>query len=211
MSRRTTKLDMTMMYVVHDALRRELVHIGRTAARQDDDPGRLLRSALGWEMFKKFLHVHHAAEDVGVWPLVRVASAGDADRLSVVGEMEAEHARIDPLLADIDAAVLDRDYGHQRFGDLIDALVVQLSTHLRHEESDGLALIDATMTGEQWKRFADDHRERIGDDAKRYLPWLLDNADAELAEVILSRMPEQLVAAYHDAWGPSYDQLRLWG
>ena len=210
MSRKTTELDMTMMYAVHDALRRELMHIGKTAARQDDDPAKVLRSALGWEMFKKFLHIHHTAEDVNVWPMVRAASVGNADRLSLVDEMEAEHAKIDPLLAEIDGAVLDRNYGYQRFGDLIDSLVSDLGAHLKHEELDGLDLIDATMTLEQWKTFSDDHRERIGSDAKRYLPWLLDSADADLAEIILSRMPPQAVAAYNDEWGPSYKQLNLW-
>jgi hemerythrin-like domain-containing protein len=211
MSRTKTTLDMTMMYAVHDALRRELVQISRTAHRMNDDPRRLLRSALGWEMFKKFLHIHHTAEDVSVWPAMRAALANHPDQLAVVDAMEAEHAKIDPLLAAIDTAALDRDYGHQRFGDLADTLVTELTLHLAHEESDALELIDATLTPAQWKLFSDDHRARVGDNARQYLPWLLDNADTDLAAVILSKMPAQLVSAYHDEWGPSYAQLRIWG
>jgi hypothetical protein len=56
-------LDMSMMFAVHDALRRQLVQVGRIAGRRDDDPGRLLRAALGWELFKRFLLVHHQSED----------------------------------------------------------------------------------------------------------------------------------------------------
>jgi hypothetical protein len=202
---------MAMMYGVHDALRRELVQVGRVASRLDDDPRRLLHSALGWELFKKFLHVHHTAEDMSVWPVMRAALAGRPDRLAVVDAMEAEHAKIDPLLASIDAAVLDRDSGHQRLGDLVDTLVTELTAHLVHEETEALALIDDTLTLEQWKHFSDDHRARIGDDAPRYLPWLLDKADEDVAAGILGRMPEQLINAYHEEWGPSYARLVIWG
>jgi hypothetical protein len=38
------------------------VQVGRIAARQDGNPGKLLRAALGWELFRKFLPVHHQAE-----------------------------------------------------------------------------------------------------------------------------------------------------
>ena len=41
------KLDMSMMFAMHDALRRELVQVARTARLRDDHPGRLLHAALG--------------------------------------------------------------------------------------------------------------------------------------------------------------------
>src|SRR5215470_15123426 len=156
MSRKVTTLDMTMMYAVHGALRRELAQVSRITSRLDDDPRRLLHSALGWELFSKFLHIHHTSEDVAVWPAVRAAAAERPDRLAVVEAMEAEHAKIDPLLAAVNDAIADQDYGHQRLGDLIDTLATELSTHLAHEESEGLGLIDATLTPEQWKRFSED-------------------------------------------------------
>ena len=65
------RLDMSMMFAMHDALRRELAQVGRIAARRDADPGTLLRSALGWELFKKFLLAHHRAEDDSLWPVLR--------------------------------------------------------------------------------------------------------------------------------------------
>jgi hypothetical protein len=51
--------DLTLMYAMHNALRRELEHLARVTARTDDDPRRILASAAGWEIFKKALHVHH--------------------------------------------------------------------------------------------------------------------------------------------------------
>jgi hypothetical protein len=54
------KNDMTMMYAIHAALRRELERIARVTARPDDEPKHVLRTAVGWEIFKSNLQVHHS-------------------------------------------------------------------------------------------------------------------------------------------------------
>src|ERR1700719_1835498 len=129
-------LDMSMMFAMHDALRRELTQVTRIARLRDDDPGPLLRAALGWELFKKFLLVHHQSEDDTLWPTLRTNVAGQPDRVALADALEAEHAVIEPLLTAIDAAAADPDYGYQRLGDITDELVVKLTAHLTHEESD---------------------------------------------------------------------------
>ena len=209
--RKFTRLDMGMMFAVHDALRRDLVHIARLTSRSDDDPRRLLGSALGWALFKQFLHVHHTSEDATVWPVLRDAVAGSPDGVALADAMEAEHARIDPLLAAVDAAVADRDYGHERLGDVVDALRGELTAHLTHEEDEGLGLLDATLTPEAWQRFAVDHRERIGADSRRYLPWLLDGASEDSIKAVLGKMPPPFVATYENEWKVAYAELDLWG
>ncbi|MEU8246896.1 hemerythrin domain-containing protein [Nonomuraea sp. NPDC048916] len=206
----TFTLDMTMMFAMHDALRRELERIARVAARTGDDPRRVLRTAAGWELFKTFLQVHHTSEDIALWPVMRRELADRPADLALLDAMEAEHAAIDPLLAGVDAALADRDHGADRLGGLVDALATGLGDHLRHEEAEGLALIDATLTGPQWQRFGEVHRDRIGGNLTRYLPWLLDDADPRAAALILDRMPPPLVAAYHDEWRPAYAGLRLY-
>jgi hypothetical protein len=70
------RLDMTMMYAMHDALRRELERIARITARPDDDPRHVLGTAVGWEIFKTYLRVHHTAEDDAVWPVMYRVLAG---------------------------------------------------------------------------------------------------------------------------------------
>ncbi len=127
------KLDMSLMFALHDALRRDLERIGRIASRLDDDPGRLLRAALGWELFKKFLVAHHQSEDAALWPALREAVAANLGQMGLVDALEAEHAVIEPLLAAIDAAGADPDYGHQRFGGIVDELITKLTAHLKHE------------------------------------------------------------------------------
>lgn len=210
MSDKTFRLDMTMMFAMHDALRRELERITRLTERGDDDPRQILGTAAGWEMFKAYLRVHHTSEDEAVWPVMYRALAARPDDIAVLDAMEAEHAAIDPLLNAIDAALADRESGPRRLGELVDTLRTGLNGHLEHEEHEGLALIDATLTEQQWQHFGALHGSRIGPDAPRYLPWLLDGASAERTELILARFPEPLRVAYRDEWRPAYAELNLW-
>jgi hypothetical protein len=204
------KLDMSMMFAIHDALRRELVQVTRIARVPDDSPGPLLRAALGWELFKKFLTVHHTTEDDVLWPALRAQVAGQPDRLALADALEAEHAVIEPLLTAIDAAAADADYGYQRLGDITDELTVKLTGHLTHEENDGLALIDASLTPPQWQHFARTHGARLGGDAAMYMPWLLNGASPQTLDAVLGNFPPPLLTAYRDQWAPKYATLTIW-
>ena len=206
----TYRHDMTWMYAMHAALRRELERIARVTARPDDEPRHVLATAAGWEMFKSYLHVHHSTEDDILWPPMRSALAAESDGVALLDAMEAEHSAIDPLLAAIDAALLDPESGPQRLGELTDALATGLGRHLDHEEAEGLALIDATVTDEQWMAFGVEHGKRIGDDTARYLPWVLDNATPESTAKILGLLPPPVQQLYRDAWQPAYANTPLW-
>jgi len=204
------QLDMSMMFAMHDALRRELVQVGRIARLRDDHPGQLLRAALGWELFKKFLLVHHQSEDDTLWPALRARVAGLPDRVALADALEAEHAVIEPLLTAIDAAAADPDYGYQRLGDIVDELTTKLTAHLTHEETDGLPLIDVSLTAQEWQRFAQVHTERIRGDAPMYMPWLLNGASPQTLDAILGKFPPPLLTAFREEWGPRYAGLDIW-
>jgi iron-sulfur cluster repair protein YtfE (RIC family) len=206
----TFRSDMTMMYAVHGALRRELERIAGITVRMDDDPQRVLRASVGWEMFKTYLHIHHTAEDETVWPVMQRLLTGRPDDLALLAAMESEHAAIDPMLDAIDAALADRDSGAQRLGGLVDGLITGLSGHLKHEEDEALPLIDATLTEQQFRRLGERQAELIGADSSRYLPWLLDDIEPAMTTAILSRIPEPLRIAYEDQWRAAYDDLLLW-
>ena len=90
------KLDMTMMYAVHDALRRDLEPVAQMTARSE-----------GWDFFERFLQAHHVAEDDALWPVVREGVAGRTEDLAILDDMAAEHAALGPLLEAINDA-LDR-------------------------------------------------------------------------------------------------------
>ncbi len=212
MTSRPFRLNMGMMYAVHDAFRRDLEQLARIAARTDDDPRRILRTAAGWEMFKTYLITHHVTEDEALWPVTRhiVTDQDRPDDLALLDAMEAEHAAIDPMLEAVDAALADRESGPQRLGDLIDALHSELTKHLQHEEEQALPLLDDVLTEEQWRHFGDRHRERIGTHAPRYLPWVLDGLSPDRAAPILAGLPAPIRTAYQDEWLPAYTRLNRW-
>jgi hypothetical protein len=193
------KNDMTTMYTMHDALRRDLEHITSVTARPDDDPKQLLRTATGWEMFKSYLTVHHTAEDDMLWPRMREVLGDDSDGVALLDAMEAEHA-----------AIVDRDTGPRRLGELTDALATALRGHLAHEEAEGLALIDATVTDEQWRAFGVESGKRLGGDVRRFMPWMLDGASPDVIAKVVGAFPPPLRQAYQDEWQPAYATLTLW-
>lgn len=194
--------DMTMMYAMHDALRRDLGALAKAAARRTP----LLRTAAGWELFKKALLTHHVAEDEALWPAMRVRLADRPDDLALLDAMEAEHARIDPLIEAIDAALAGAD----GVSDLTDALAIELTAHLAHEEKEALALIDATVTEQDMAAFGAAHTVRYGPDVSRILPWLLDGAADDTAAQIVGSLPEPVRNAYRDAWLPAHRAAELW-
>jgi hemerythrin-like domain-containing protein len=211
MSQEFKNLDMTMMFVVHDALRRELERIARITARVDEDPRHVLSTAVGWQMFKKNLTIHHTSEDLCLWPVMQQALAGRPDDLALVDAMEAEHAVIDPLLADIDAALADRDSGLERLTGLTDALYTKLRYHLEHEENEALKLMDNTLTKEQWGAFGKEQNSHHVDDSQVFLPWLLDDMPADKLARMLGNMPEPMRNAYETEWRAAYEALDIWG
>ena len=205
------KHDMAMMLAFHDAVRRELGHIARVAAAATDDPRHVMATAAGWQMFKAYLRVHHGTEDDVLWPAMGSALAERTDDLALLAALEAEHAAIDPLLEAIDATLANPASGRERLGDLTDALAATLNAHLRHEEDEGLALIDATVSDELWQEFGQEHGKRFGTELPRSVPWMLDGLDGAKVEHILQGLPGPLRAAYQDQWLGAYRELDRWG
>jgi hemerythrin-like domain-containing protein len=205
------QLDMTMMLAFHDALRRELKHINRVAAITTDDPRQIMATAAGWQMFKMYLHVHHSCEDDLLWPVMEKTLADRPDDLALLAALEAEHAAIDPLINAIDATLANPASGPERLGDLTDALASTLHAHLRHEEGEGLALIDATVTAEEWENFGQENAKRIGPEGPRVFPWMMEGLDDAKTEHILSLLPEPVRAAYANEWLGAHRQLDRWG
>ncbi|WP_333769371.1 hemerythrin domain-containing protein [Streptomyces sp. IBSBF 2435] len=203
-------VDFTLMYAMHNALRRDVAHIARITAGTDDDPRRILGNTAGWELFKRALHIHHTAEDEALWPQMAVALADRPDDLAVVEAMEAEHAGIDPLLEAIDLALADRDCGPQRVGDLTDALAGTLGRHLTHEETDTLPLIETSLTAEQIQNFGTVHAAKGGPDGPRITPWMLDGQDDRIVAATLAVLPPPLRTVYENQWQPAYASVDWW-
>lgn len=205
------QIDMTMMLVIHDALRRDLECIARAAAITGDDPARLSVTNFGWGLFKTFLTLHHTTEDAVLWPRMRELVAGRQDDLELLDAMEAEHARIEPLINAIEDELADEEGGHARLGDVADALTTEVKEHLAHEERDALPLIGRHLSAAEWVHFGEESRDRVGmDRAALYLPWLLDGARAERVDSVMQNVPPHLQGLYRSAWRPGYIEQNPW-
>ncbi|MGW9209294.1 hemerythrin domain-containing protein [Embleya sp. NPDC055664] len=211
MTGKSFKNDMSMMFIFHDALRRQLEQIARITAEATDDPRVILQASVGWELFKRYLHVHHGAEDDVLWPAIRLATQNLPNQLAVIDAMEAEHAIVDPGLNAVDAALADREGGPERLAMIVERLVGGLGGHLTHEEDEALAIVDEHCTPELLQRFGAEHQVRIGPGTPEYLPWLLQGASDEHIAIALGVLPEPVRAAYHAEWKPAYAARDIWG
>ncbi|MEU1039751.1 hemerythrin domain-containing protein [Streptomyces sp. NPDC005551] len=201
-------LDLTVMYAMHDALRRELVHLDRMTTGADRDPGQLPGTA-GWALFKKALHAHHTAEDEALWPVLR-GRVGHPKHLALLEAMEAEHAAIVPLIKAIDAALAAPEVDCLALGILTDALTTGLAGHLKHEEDTALPLVRQALTAEQGGRLRQVQAHLICPDAPLLLPWLLDGADERTVVKLLAPLPASVRAAHTTDWAPAYTTVDRW-
>ena len=90
-------VDMTVMYLMHHAFRRDLTRFAAAVPRTPlDDHATWVALAERWERFSEILHHHHSGEDAGIWPFL--LGRADASERETLLAMEAEHEKIDPLL-----------------------------------------------------------------------------------------------------------------
>ena len=172
-------VDLSMMYLMHHAFRRDLTAFAAAVPRT---PLADLRTwaalARRWEIFSTALHHHHAGEDTWLWPAL-MERAGDDERDTLVA-MEAEHGHIDPLLT----ACAERIRAHAAGTawpvaraalavHLVDARET-LGRHLAHEERDAMGILQRHLTQADWESIEVHFAEGI---EKRELltlvPWLL--------------------------------------
>jgi hypothetical protein len=188
-------LDMTTMFAIHDALRRDLTRVGQLQARND-----------GWTLFRHLLHTHHTIEDDLLWPVVRDEAGGQVDDLALLDRMADEHAAIEPLLATLDRALTQGEPAADAHADLH----AHLLDHLEHEEHDALPLVDRTLSPEQWMAFGQASAQRMGPDMPSYLPWLLEGVSEDQATRLLSVIPPPVRQMYADEWRPAFLARDRW-
>ena len=202
--------DLTIMLGAHAAFRRDLVRLARaTASPSRSDPARSASIQAGWTTFKGQLHLHHTAEDAIVWPALRQRLAHSEHAQSVLDAMEAEHARIDPLLAAVDDAFAEPDGG--RLGDAADALTTELTGHLGHEERDGLPLIGVALTAAEWRGVGRKMARRSGlSEAGEMFAWIADGAEPDQAAAAIGTLPPPVRLIYRTIWKPRYQRTPRW-
>jgi len=204
----TGDADLTIMLAAHDAFRRDLTRLARTASAAHD-PARRDSVQAGWELFKRQLLMHHTTEDEIIWPTLRARLDHSAAALSVLDAMEAEHELIDPLLAAVDAE-FGRD-GDDRVADVIDALTSSLTGHLRHEERDGLPLIGVALSAAEWRGLGRKMGTKNGMAAgAEMFAWILDSTDRDHSKATLAQLPPPLRVLYRTVWKPRFERTARW-
>ena len=187
-------VDMTIMYVMHHAFRRDLDKFV-SAVRNTPVGESVVWAALArrWSRFEEVLHHHHVVEDTSIWPalLAHAGAAGaEADR-ETLEAMEAEHGQIDPALdATRTAFAAMQEHPCTDHRNALDVRLTSLREglleHLRHEETDALPLLQRTMTAEEW-----DAAEKAA--AKGYptrlvpflVPWVADGLPADVVQRLI--------------------------
>jgi hemerythrin-like domain-containing protein len=210
----TGDADLTIMLAAHDAFRRDLTRLARTASAANlSDPARRQSVSEGWELFKRELHLHHTTEDQLIWPALRPRLAHSEHALDVLAAMEAEHELIDPLLAAVDEQLDEQLAGQDggRLADVIDALTTSLTGHLRHEERDGLPLIGVALTAAEWRGVGRKMGRQNGMAAgAEMFAWILDGADQDHRQATLAQLPPPLRLLYRAVWKPRFEKTPRW-
>jgi hemerythrin HHE cation binding domain-containing protein len=205
----TGDADLTIMIAAHDAFRRDLTSLARTASSASlSDPAKARSVAAGWAVFKRQLHLHHTAEDELIWPALRARLEASENALSVLAEMEAEHELIDPLLAAVDDAF---DRRSAELGDVVDALASTITGHLTHEERDGLPLIGAALTAAEWRGVGVRIARKNGlSGGSQMFAWMLDGAEPDRARAAMGQLPPPVRLLYHALWKPRFARTARW-
>jgi hemerythrin-like domain-containing protein len=185
-------VDMTMMYVMHHAFRRDLATLSAAAAvTPAADRRAWVALADRWGVFAEALHLHHSGEDRGLWP--RLLSVATPEEAEVLEAMEAEHAGIDPMLtacASGFARLREHadDDARAALAVRLAAARAQLGEHLRHEETEAIAIIQRRLSDADWHQIEE---ESFKHDIPprtllRLVPWVAEGVPPDVREVVFS-------------------------
>lgn len=184
--------DTRMMGIVHSALRRDLVRtrmvLGDPALLTDARRVGLADHVL-WIMHA--LHTHHHGEDIGLYPMVL---RNDPSTRELVEDMDADHQRIDPAIADLETAAraFREDVGaRERLLTALAALDDVLLPHLEREEVVMMPVVSGCVSQQEW----DDWNQEVNVKPKGVLylaeegHWVLDNLDDESRALVVELVP----------------------
>ena len=201
------------MTAAHDAFRRDLGRISAAATPANlQDPARRASILAGWQLFTAQLHIHHGAEDRVLWPLLRQRLAGSPAAMSILDQMDAEHARIEPLLAAVDEALAGPRAG--AVTPAVEQLAVMLRDHLAHEESDAMPLVNEALSEREWRTAVGQIHalvKSIGSlSVADFVPWLTDGVSRSREAQITTILPAPIRPLYRWLWKPRYARTMRW-
>ncbi|HEU4349878.1 MAG TPA: hemerythrin domain-containing protein [Actinoplanes sp.] len=212
-----TPADTTIMGVVHDALRRDLVRT-REAVGVTPPPGDAQRVAIAdhlvWML--EFLHHHHESEDAGLWPVVR---ARNPEAAPVLDRMSADHEEVEPLLARALAAARRYRADAAAGADLLaalDELSGPLLAHLAREEDEAMPVVAATLSQAEWRQWDREYNPTKGRSIRSVAMeghWLMDGLDPARYAVLVGLVPAPVRVVLVRGFARAYrtECARRWG
>ncbi len=193
--------DQTGMYVMHHGFRRDLDNFVVAVEQTPVSEAEVWAALRGrWDRMAEVLHHHHGVEDEALWPVLRrhAREQGNNEDLSVLVDMEAEHAVIDPALAAVRhalAAMSEHPCTDHRNALEIRVVAAResLSAHLAHEEGHALPMLQRTLSVEENAAF-----EKAAERGYplRMVPFLLCWVFHELPEEARARIVETAPPGY---------------
>lgn len=181
--------DLTMLRLIHAALRRDIARLLTSVRTVPIGRGVIDQ----WEQFARQLTGHHTAEDRLVWPVL-AECAGNA-AVDVIAAMNDEHGQIEPALVEV-ADGLRRHVATPSQGSReeltagLEGFAALLESHLCHEESAAISLVEQYLTAADIDRVSQQTRREAGiRGAKAFLPWVLEDAPAGDSAHVLAEMP----------------------
>lgn len=193
----------------HWAFRRDLTTMAKVATVANLRDPRHRQSILnGWTVFKNQLHQHHSHEDTFIWPVLRENLAKSADAMSVLDDMDSEHAQIDPLFKSVDDAFAS--YETADLPAVLDELNTHLSYHLAHEERETIPMIVEAIPEKQWSKVVGGIRKASMSGASEFMPWATEGATDTETKRLLSLLPAPARLIYRKVWVPKYNKVSRW-
>lgn len=170
----------TMLLMSHHALRRDLARFTRALA---DDAGDVAALRDEWAQFHDHLHGHHTAEDEQVFPAVL---GHHPELAAMIDQLTLEHRRIDPLLAQGDAAFAGLPASRAAALAVIEELQAMLEAHLELEE---MTVVPRMRGDHAFPPPAGD--DEVGLYAAGFA-WSLDGIAPDIVERVYAMLPEVL-------------------
>ncbi len=200
----------TIVYMIHEAFRRDLKRLSTALRSPGVDRFRARQLGAHWAFIEDQLHHHHEVEDASLWPLVRPKLAGQDEQLRVLAEMEAQHKELLPQCEAIGKgfAALAQQPSAEAAGDLagnIDALGIELGSHLEDEEQRCFPVIDQALTAEEFESFGKATAKAVGmRGSAKFFPWIFDTANPLERKAVLSMPPPPVRVLCQYVWEPRY-------
>lgn len=191
----------TMFMMSHHGFRRDLARFARALTRGDVSE-RVQPLQEEWRSFKNTLHGHHQMEDSNMFPNM----LGQFPALSeCIAQLSADHAQIDPLLAQGDTAFAELPNTAAAIA-IVRQLQALLDSHLAREEENIVPLIRGAKT------FPTPGSEAEAAMYAQGFAWCMQGIAADISTKVYALLPE-IVTARLPAALRAFDERceRVWG